>query len=296
MQKNLRTRTIVIAVTVLLCVYGIIGLPRSVSDVKDNLKKNIKLGLDLRGGSHLVLQVQVQDAVKVEAQQTIERLKEELRKAGIPFASMENNEPNSIDTADTIQITIKGIPADKSAAFRSIISDRLATWIITAVNSTDYRLNMRPSELLALKRDTVDRSMQTIGNRINALGLTEPVVQQEGRRDADFRILVQLPGVDDPARVKDIIGTAAVLEIVEVKDGPFPSQEQALAQHGGVLPLNTKLVKEPARGGEGVRWYLVSRTPVVTGRDRFFAVSRRRSPFRALHRGQYREPPGGGAR
>jgi len=267
MQKNLRTRTIVIAVTVLLCVYGIIGLPRSVSDVKDNLKKNIKLGLDLRGGSHLVLQVQVQDAVKVEAQQTIERLKEELRKAGIPFASMENNEPNSIDTADTIQITIKGIPADKSAAFRSIISDRLATWIITAVNSTDYRLNMRPSELLALKRDTVDRSMQTIGNRINALGLTEPVVQQEGRRDADFRILVQLPGVDDPARVKDIIGTAAVLEIVEVKDGPFPSQEQALAQHGGVLPLNTKLVKEPARGGEGVRWYLVSRTPVVTGRD-----------------------------
>ena len=267
MQKNLRTRTIVIAVTVLLCVYGIIGLPRSVSDVKDNLKKNIKLGLDLRGGSHLVLQVQVQDAVKVEAQQTIERLKEELRKAGIPFASMENNEPNSIDTADTIQITIKGIPADKSAAFRSIVSDRFATWIITAVNATDYRLNMRPSELLSLKRDTVQRSIQTIDNRINALGLTEPVVQQEGRLDSDYRILVQLPGVDDPARVKDIIGTAAVLEIVEVKDGPFPSQEQALAQHGGELPLNTRLVKEPARGGEGVRWYLVSRTPVVTGRD-----------------------------
>src|SRR5437879_5017153 len=267
MQKNLRTKTIVIVLTVLVCVYGIIGLPRSVSDVKDNLKKNIKLGLDLRGGSHLVLQVQVQDAVKSEALQTIERLKEELRKAGIPFASMENNEPASIDTADTIQITIKGIPADKSSAFRSIVSDRFATWIITAVNSTDYRLNMRPSELLALKRDTVDRSMQTIGNRINALGLTEPVVQQEGRLDSDYRILVQLPGVDDPARVKDIIGTAAVLEIVEVKDGPFPSQEQALAQHGGVLPLNTRLVKEPARGGEGVRWYLVSRTPVVTGRD-----------------------------
>jgi preprotein translocase subunit SecD len=267
MQKNLRTKTIVIVLTVLVSVYGIIGLPRSVSELRDNLKKNIKLGLDLRGGSHLVLQVQVQDAVKVEAQQTIERLKEELRKAGIPFASMENNEPGSIDTADTIQITIKGIPADKSSAFRSIVLDRFATWIITAVNATDYRLNMRPSELLSLKRDTVQRSIQTIGNRINALGLTEPVVQQEGRLDSDYRILVQLPGVDDPARVKDIIGTAAVLEIVEVKDGPFPSQEQALAQHGGVLPLNTKLVKEPARGGEGVRWYLVSRTPVVTGRD-----------------------------
>ena len=267
MQKNLRTKTIVIVLTVLVCIYGIIGLPKSVSDVKDNLKKNIKLGLDLRGGRHLVLQVQVQDAVRAEALQTIERLKEELRKAGIPFASMESNEPNSIDTADTIQITIKGIPADKSSALRGIVSDRFATWILTAVSATEYRLNMRPSELLSLKRDTVERSIQTIGNRINALGLTEPVVQQEGSADRDFRILVQLPGVDDPARVKDIIGTAAVLEIVEVKDGPFPSQEQALSQHGGVLPLNTKLVKAPARGGEGVSWYLVSRTPVVTGRD-----------------------------
>ncbi len=267
MQKNLRTKTIVIVLTVLVCIYGIIGLPKSVSDVKDNLKKNIKLGLDLRGGSHLVLQVQVQDAVRAEALQTIDRLKEELRKASIPFASMDSNEPNSIDTADTIQITIKGIPADKSSAFRNIVTDRFATWIVTALSSTDYRLNMRPSELLSLKRDTVERSIQTIGNRINALGLTEPVVQQEGSADRDFRILVQLPGVDDPARVKDIIGTAAVLEIVEVKDGPFPSQEQALAQHGGVLPLNTKLVKAPARGGEGVSWYLVSRTPVVTGRD-----------------------------
>src|SRR5258708_21871158 len=245
MQKNLRTKTIVIILTVLVCICGIIGLPRSVSGLKENLKQRIKLGLDLRGGSHLVMQVQVQDAVKVEAQQAIERIKEELRKAGIPFASMENNEPDSIDTADTIQITIKGIPADKSSAFRSIVSDRFATWIITAVNSTDYRLNMRPSELLSLKRDTVQRSIQTIDNRINALGLTEPVVQQEGRADSDYRVLVQLPGVDDPARVKDIIGTAAVLEILEVKDGPFPTQEQALAQHRGALPLNPKPPQTP---------------------------------------------------
>jgi preprotein translocase subunit SecD len=267
MQKNLKTKTVVIVLTILACIYGIIGLPKSAADLKANLKKNIKLGLDLRGGSHLVLQVQVQDAVKTDAQQTIERLKEELRKAGIGFASMESNEPNSVDTADTIQISIKGIPADKSSAFRGIVSDHFATWVLTAANATDYRLNLRPSELLALKRETVDRSIQTIGNRINALGLTEPVVRQEGRADTDYRILVELPGVDDPARVKDIIGTAAVLEIVEVKDGPFPSEEQARAQHGGVLPPNTKLVKAPARGSEGVSWYLVSRLPVVTGRD-----------------------------
>src|SRR5258708_33946526 len=189
----------VIIVTVLVCMCGIIGLARSGSGLKENRKQRIKLGLDLRGGSHLVMQVQVQDAVKVEAQQAIERIKEELRKAGIPFASMENNEPDSIDTADTIQITIKGIPADKSSAFRSIVSDRFTTWIITAVNSTDYRLNMRPSQLLTLKRDTVVRSIQTIANRRNALGLPEPVVQQDGAAATDFRVLAPLPGLDDPA-------------------------------------------------------------------------------------------------
>jgi len=268
MPKNLRTKTIVIAVTILACIYGIVDLPTSVAQLKANVAKNIRLGLDLRGGSHLVLQVQVQDAVKGDALQTIDRLKDELKKANIDFASMDTNEPNSVDTADTIQITIKGIPVNKSTAFRAVVADHFPTWVMTAVNSTDYRLNMRPSELLVLKRDTVERSIQTIGNRINALGLTEPVVRQEGRADSDYRILVELPGVDDPARVKDIIGQAAVLEIVEVKDGPFPSQEQALAQHGGVLPLNTRLVKEPARGGgEGVSYYLVSRVPVVTGRD-----------------------------
>jgi preprotein translocase subunit SecD len=114
----------------------------------------------------------------------------------------------------------------------------------------------------------VTRSIQTIENRINGLGLTEPTIQQRGRAEADYEILVQLPGVDDPARVKQIMQAAALLELSEVKDGPFRSQDEALSKHGGVLPLNTKLVKEVPRPGEqGEVWYLVSRTPVITGRD-----------------------------
>src|SRR5436190_894363 len=214
MQKNLKTKAAVIVVTILLCIYGIIDFPKSAAELKANLQKNIRLGLDLRGGSHLILQVQVQDAAKAEALTTIERLKDELKKANIDFASIDSNEPNSVDTADTIQINIKGVPPEKSSAFRSIVADRFSTWVLTAVSSSEYRMNLRPSEMLALKRDTVERSIQTISNRINALGLTEPVVQPEGRTDSEYRILVQLPGVDDPARVKEIIGTAAVLEIV----------------------------------------------------------------------------------
>jgi preprotein translocase subunit SecD len=126
-------------------------------------------------------------------------------------------------------------------------------------------MTLRPSELLAIKRDTVERSIQTISNRINNLGLTEPVVQQHGRADSEFEILVQLPGVDDPARVKDIIGTAAVLGIYEVKDGPFPSRDAAMAKTGGILPLNTKLVRSAPRGDSGESWYLLARNPVISG-------------------------------
>jgi preprotein translocase subunit SecD len=129
-------------------------------------------------------------------------------------------------------------------------------------------MKLKPSERIALESDTVKRAVDTIGNRIDSLGLAEKSVQQYGQSGADFQILIQLPGVDDPARVKELIGTAAVLEIDDVKDGPFASREAGLAQHGGVLPLGTKLVKAKPRGGsEGEQWYLVSKNPVITGRE-----------------------------
>ena len=268
MRKNLTARTVVIVVTLLLCVYGIIGFPKSKADLEANLSSNIRLGLDLKGGSHLVLQVQVQDAVKAEADQNMERLKEDLRKQNVTYQSMDRNDPQRVEDADSVEISVKGVPATQSSAFRSIINERYAGWALTAQNSTDYGLRLKPSEAVALKRDTVERSVQTIGNRIDQLGLAEKAVQQYGRSGDQYQVLVQLPGVDDPARVKEIIGTAAVLEVADVKDGPFASREAAQSQHGGVLPLNTKLVKSVLRAGsEGEQWYLVAKTPVITGRE-----------------------------
>ncbi len=268
MRTNLRARTVVIVATILICVFGIIGFPKSAADLVQNVKDNIRLGLDLKGGSHLVLQVQVQDAVKADADQTMERLHEDLRKQGITWASMDRNDPTRVEDADNVEIYIKGVPATQSSSFRDLINDRYPTYVLTVQNSTDYSMRLKPSELVALKRDTVERTIQTISNRINQLGLTEPSVQQYGRAGDQYQVLVQLPGVDDPARVKELIGTAAVLEITEVKDGPYPSREAALSQHGGVLPLNTKLAKAKPRGAqEGEEWYLVGKTPVITGRE-----------------------------
>ena len=95
MKKNLTARTVVIVVTLLLCVYGIIGFPKSKASLMQNFQKNIRLGLDLKGGSHLVLQVQVQDAVKADADQTMERLKEDLKKQNIALGGMDRNDPQT---------------------------------------------------------------------------------------------------------------------------------------------------------------------------------------------------------
>src|SRR5450755_4038116 len=268
MKKNVTGRTVVIVVTILVCVFGIIGFPKSGAGLVDNLKHNIRLGLDLKGGSHLVLQVHVQDAIKTEADGAIERIKEEMRKQSIDYAAIDRNDPTTVEDADKIEIDVKGVPATKTTAFRNLISERFNLWVLTPVNSTDYRLNMRPSELVTLKRDTVERSLQTISNRINQLGLTEPTVQQYGQAGTDFEILVELPGVDDPARVREIMQTTAQLEITSVKDStPYQSREAALAAKGGILPLGTKLVKlRPTPDGrEG--WYLLSKTPVIRGTD-----------------------------
>jgi len=266
MTRNIKIKAGIIVVVILVCIYGIIGLPKSKDELIANWKKNIHLGLDLSGGTQLVMEVQLQDAFKAFADNTIDRMKDEFKKDNIDFTDISRNDPQTLQDADKIQIDIKGVPVAKSSAFRSTVNDQYQEWIPTALNSTDYRLTMKPTEALKLKQDTMTQTMATIERKINGLGLAESSVQPTGRSDAEADLLVQLPGVDDPAHVKQLLQTQAQLEWAEVKDGPFGSREEALAKHGGILPLNTKLVPTVLRGGQQT-WYLVSRTPIVRGTD-----------------------------
>jgi preprotein translocase subunit SecD len=267
-MNNLKWKALLIVAIILICVYGIIGFPKSKDELIANWHQNIRLGLDLKGGSMLVLQVQLQDAFKVEASTLIERMKEDLGKQGINYTTIDASDPQSLAEADTITVSVKGIPVDKTTQFRTLVSEEFTNWVLTPLNSSDYKLTMKPTEAIALKKDTVERSMTTIENRINGLGLAESSVQRREGAGSEAEILVSLPGLDDPGRVKSILQTAALLELYEVKDGPYTSQDEALSRNGGVLPLGTKLMKSMARGrdaGEG--WFLVARTPVITGRD-----------------------------
>ena len=153
MTKGVRTRAIIIVGLLLLAVYGIIGLPRNKAEFLANVQKNVRLGLDLKGGSHLVLQVQVQDAAKAEADRAIETLKDDLRKQGIDYAGMDRNDPQTVDQTDSIQINIHGVPSAKTNDLRDLVASTFPSWNLTPTSSSDYRMNLKPTELIALKKD-----------------------------------------------------------------------------------------------------------------------------------------------
>ena len=128
---------------------------------------------------------------------------------------------------------------------------------------------MKPQALTELKNRAVTQAIETIRNRIDQLGVSEPIIEEHGL--GQYQILVQLPGVDDPARVKEIMQSTAMLEIRQSFGGPYPSEQAALQDKGGVLPPDQMLMPGTQCAGEfsdtGQSWYLISRASAVTGRD-----------------------------
>jgi preprotein translocase subunit SecD len=271
MNPNLKWKVLSIVAIILICLYFIFGLPNfptSLSTLKNNFAQQIKLGLDLQGGTHLILQVQVQEAIAQETDQTVDRITSQLRAKNIRY--------DEVRRIDDTHIIVRNIPSDQVSQFRDLVHDQFETnWELSPApgDPNGLLLTLRQSAIARIQEVTMTQSLETIERRINALGLTEPTIQLHGRKDNE--ILVQLPGEGDPTRAKEVIRAGGQLELRLVEDPtPFPSETAALAQHGGVLPAGTELVKgrsesrnqqNPTDTGEN--WYVLSRTPVVTGRD-----------------------------
>ena len=265
MKSRFGLKIAIVVAVFLLCFWRVIGFSPSWDAIKQNLSDNIALGLDLKGGTHLILQVQVQDALKSEADQTIDRLRTRLARADISYIGIRRNDPGSIEDADSIEIQLEGTPTDRVSDVRAILDEEAPSWLAASSGASSFALTLRPSELLRLKAETLQQSMSTIENRINGLGLTEPVIQQHGRAEAEHEILVQLPGVSDPARVMNLLQMSAQLEITKEIGGPYGSPEAARSQNNGILPANSELAHYTDRGRND--WYLLERNAIVTGRD-----------------------------
>ena len=162
MKSRIKAKTAFIVAVTLICIYGIIGFPRSRDELIANLQKNIRLGLDLSGGTQLVMEVELQDAFKAFADSAIDRLKDELKKDNIDFTSIDRNDPQNLQDAERIEVDIKGVPVNQSGTLRGIVNDVAFEWSLTALNSTDYRLTVKPTDALKLKHDTMTQTMATI--------------------------------------------------------------------------------------------------------------------------------------
>jgi preprotein translocase subunit SecD len=267
MNKNLGWRLGLSVGTLLVFLFGILGVPNSWSGsgLLAAVQKRIRLGLDLKGGTHLILQVQVNDAVNVDSENALQNLKQALRARKINYADI--SKPDRVNNPD--KIVIKGVPPESSGDLRSIVQDRLPEYNLVSGPDNTWTISMKPQSLTELKNRAVQQAIETIRNRIDQLGVTEPTIQEHGL--GQYQILVQLPGVDDPARVKEMMQSTAMLEIRQALGGPYSSEQQALQEHGGVLPPDTVLLPGRSIGtvaGEGGQtWYLISRASAVTGRD-----------------------------
>jgi preprotein translocase subunit SecD len=267
MNPQLKWKFVLILLVLLVCIFGVIGLPNaptSLAQIKNNLADRIHLGLDLKGGSHLVLQVQLEEAIAQHCDETVDELKNQLRTKNIGVGEIRE--------VDDTHILVRNVESTSSGTFRDLVGSQFTDWTMgpAAGETSGYLLTMKPSVIADIRQTTMNQTLETITRRINALGLTEPTIAFTGRSDDE--ILVQLPGVGDPTAAKEVIRAGGQLQLVRVADGPFASEPEALAKYGGVLPPGTVLVPgRPDSSGtsqpSGTVYYVLDKVPIVTGQD-----------------------------
>ncbi|WP_158942219.1 protein translocase subunit SecD [Granulicella sp. S190] len=259
MGKNLAGKSaFIVAVLVIFC-FGIVGIPHG--GLTQSIKDRIHLGLDLKGGTHLVLEVHVAEAVASATDRDVARLEGDLQKAGITGAVVGKTDPTRPQT-----IIVSGVPAAKLSDARGVLQGNdYSTYDVATTPDGNSSLTMKVGAIRDLETRTLDTSIETIRERIDKLGVSEPVIQKYGL--GENQILVELPGVDDPARVEDIIQSTAKLSIHAVTGGPYDSDQAALQANGGVIPADSMLVHGSASAGSPDQIFLLKRVSEVEGTD-----------------------------
>jgi preprotein translocase subunit SecD len=219
------------------------------------LRKGVKLGLDLRGGIHLVLQVNTADALKAERDDAAEVLQLQAREQNFALGPVELPNERSFAVGVTPQTDV--------AKLEDTVRRFLPDWDVSTAGGK-WTFVIKDLARRRIEDNAVAQAVETIRNRVDEFGVAEPLIAQQGTN----RILVQLPGIDDPKRVKDLIKNTAFLELKLVVAGPSSDRASLLAAHGGQVPPNLDLVEAAPEPGERQQvWYLVQKGAVITGRD-----------------------------
>jgi preprotein translocase subunit SecD len=289
-KKNLLQRTILIALVTLVSLYVVIGPRRrptlrdfTWSGIKATLATNIHLGLDLRGGSHLVMRVKTDDVLKGLATGNAVAIEKAAKDAGLPVKEVK---PET--NAGNYRIVLEATDAAKLAEIEEAVKKKidLSEWSSsTSGNSIVWTLP--PSAQSQIAEQSTEQAKKIIESRLDAYGVSEPLVQRHGSQSS-HQILVQMPGIQDPERVKQILKADSKLELVHVisPQNPQPfttygSEEEAKTSLGGTVPTNRRVLpyaqqKEPTAAGEQPaadaaakekRWVVVESPGVVDGSE-----------------------------
>ena len=260
MGKNLATKAALIIAILLFFIYGIIGIPHSTGkglgdSLKQSLADRIHLGLDLKGGTHLVLAVKVEEAVASTTDRDVARLQ-----AALPADNI-----GKTDAAHPEVITIAGVPAAQASQARSVVDDNQYNGYDVATTPDGFKLTMKASAIKDLESRTLDTEIETLRERIDSLGVSEPTIQKYGL--GDNQILIEVPGLDNIDKIKDAISSTSKLAVFAVVDGPFADDQAALKALNGQIPPDATLVHGNATPQAPDQVWLLKRASEVEGTD-----------------------------
>jgi preprotein translocase subunit SecD len=290
-KKNLLQRTIIIAIVTLLGLYVVIGPRRrptlhdfTWSGIKATLAETIHLGLDLKGGTHLVMRVKTDEVLKNLTLADAASINKAIKDAGLP-AKEATPEAGSGSYRIVLEVTdASRVAAVEEAAKKSLGNDQ--SYWTSSVSGNTIVYTLPPSAQSLLAEQATDQAQRIIESRLDAVGVAEPLVQRHGSQ-ASHQILVQMPGIHDPERVKQLLKAESKLELVHIVSAPSPqsaqtynTEEEAKASLGGTVPTNRRVLpyaerNEPTAAGQPAsddaqkqkKWVVVESPAVVDGNE-----------------------------
>ncbi len=250
-NTGLLIRTAIIIVITLAGIYLVFG-PRRVptttdftyQGVKDNLAQNINLGLDLKGGSHLVMRVKTDDYLRTLTENNAQAALTAAQDAKLPVTGNTITAENGNYIAGLVLTD----PAQSQAVIDAVKAKVDFTNWTESVSGNNITWSIPAAAQGLLRTQAVDQALKIIESRINAFGVKEPTLQKHGA-ESSGQILLQMPGVDDPERVKSLIGAESNLELMKIVSPPnpapvatYPTKEAAIQSLGGTVPPNRRII------------------------------------------------------